>query len=88
MFFTVRHALSSSPLWSALCTAIRVVELSTAEAKVSGSPVLDLVPLLQVRSQPLFDMMPEAFKSTAAIAIMKVAHPPSDGGVDFIHYPG
>jgi len=68
--------------------SVRSVELPTAEAVVSSPPVLDLVPLPQVCSQSLLNVMSEALKRTAAISIMKVAHPASHGGVDFIHYPG
>jgi hypothetical protein len=37
--------------------------------------------------QPLFQVIPYPAQRLAAIAVMKVANPPSDHGVDFVHHP-
>jgi hypothetical protein len=45
------------------------------------------VPLAQVNNQPLFQVIPYPTQRLAAIAVVKVANPASDHGVDFVHDP-
>jgi len=85
MSFTLRHAPSSKPLLSALCKAR--TSRTTPGIQTWRIPLSDLVPLAQLRDQTLLHMVPYIAHCFAAIAIMKVAYPAANGGIDFIHYP-
>ena len=61
--------------------------VSVGEPDIPCSPVLDLVPLAQVRSHPLFHMTCQMRQVPCCNCAMEVADPPSYRGVDLIYNP-
>jgi len=67
---------------------VPLIQRPVFKPDVSRLPIsTDLVPLAQMRDQTLLHMVPYMAHCFAAIAIMKVADPAANGGIDFIHYP-
>jgi len=61
--------------------------MTFSKPDIRRTPVPVLVPLSQMRSQPLFHVPLQMGQTVAAVAIMKIVHPTAQCHVDLFNYP-
>ena len=63
-----------------------IIEVARRELGVTHVPVLDLVPLAQVDSQPLFGVVSDLTHRQTGVAVMEVARPAAKAAVHASHH--